>query len=220
MREISLVNYVANNHKIENNDISLIIYLGKEYTKLIFMKGDKLFHIGATLSIGRNSGKINRLVLSKILYEREHSSIESPNNIFIYGEKISDEFTSLLESTYPSSSIKAFHDDQQAGNESENKDNFPWSSFSVPMAVANEYFNELNNKSTGIDLLPPYIREQQKKFQLAWHGIALFVGLFVAVMLMSYNIFYNKFKSNNIDYEINSLLLVQNTKPRDSGSDI
>ena len=193
--EISLANYVARRSKIKQNAISLIIYFGKEYTKLLFLKGDKLIHLGATLSVGKNSGKINNVVISKILYEREHALIDVPENIFIYGEKVDDEFTTRLHAAHPSAVIKQFPEDKSS-----------MSSFAVPIAVANEYFEELNKKTTGIDLLPPYIREQQKSFQLAWHGIGLLVALFAAVMFLTFFIFLNEFKIKNMDTKINSLI--------------
>lgn len=207
--EISLVNYVARKNKVKQNAVSLIIYFGKEYTKLLFMKGDKLIHLGATLSVGKNNAKINNVVLSKILFEREHALIDLPDNIFIYGETISDEFMPRLQAAYPLSLIKQFPEDQYVDYPSDRKDKSSWSSFSVPMAVANEYFEELNNKASGIDLLPPYIREQQKSFQLAWHGSTLLIALFAAVMFLTFQIFLNEFKLKNMDSEINSLIQVK-----------
>ncbi len=173
------------------------------------MKGEQLLHLGATLSVGKNNGKINNVVISKILFEREHASINSPDNILICGEKVSEEFNTLLKGSYPDARVKKFPDDLFPEKNDNENTNTSWSQFTVPVAVAQEYFDELNNKTKGIDLLPSYIREQQKSFQLAWHGVALFLGLFAAVMLMTYKIFINEYQSDKIDYEINSLLLVQ-----------
>ena len=207
--EISLVSYITQTNEINQDAISLIIYFGKEYTKLLFIKGDKLIHLSATLSVGRNNSKINNVVISKILYEREHALIDSLDNIFIYGEKISDEFIINLQTTYPSSFIKQFPKEQYVDYPTDIKDSSSWSSFSVPIAVANEYFEELNKKTTGIDLLPSYIREQQKNFQLAWHGIALLVAMFIAVMFSTNQIFTNEFQIKKMDSDIKSLLMVQ-----------
>ncbi len=207
--EVSLANYIIKKEKVASDTISLIIYFGKEYTKLIFMKGEQLLHLGATLSVGKNNGKINNVVISKILFEREHASINSPDNILICGEKVSEEFNTLLKGSYPDARVKKFPDDLFPEKNDNENTNTSWSQFTVPVAVAQEYFDELNNKTKGIDLLPSYIREQQKSFQLAWHGVALFLGLFAAVMLMTYKIFINEYQSDKVDYEINSLLLVQ-----------
>ncbi|MBS3945035.1 MAG: hypothetical protein KGZ42_06015, partial [Melioribacter sp.] len=50
--ELSLAYYVSKTNKFFPEDNTLIIYIGKEYSKLIFLEGQKLKHIGATLDIG------------------------------------------------------------------------------------------------------------------------------------------------------------------------
>ncbi len=47
------------------------------------------------------------------------------------------------------------------------------SSFSVPIAVAHEYIDELNKEYKGINLLPRYVKEEQKFFQFGWHSYAM-----------------------------------------------
>lgn len=200
--EASLVNYISNKKKLTEKDNSLIIYFGKEYTKLLFIKGNKLLHIGSTLSVGSHSARINHVVVSKILFEREHASLNSPNNIFICGEKINDEFSSLLSDSYPDAKISFFPNKKTDTNIQDAK----WTSYTVPFAVAFEYLNETQNKYEGIDLLPPYIREQQKSFQLAWHGVALLIALFTAVMFLTFFYFLNELKIKKMDSEINSLI--------------
>jgi hypothetical protein len=203
--EASLANYISKIKQLNPEHISLIIYFGKEYTKLLFMKGNKLLHIGSTLSVGSHSARINHVVVSKILFEREHASLNPPNNVFICGEKINDEFTTLLSSSYPKAKISYFPD-KGSDTKIHNAKSPEWSSYSVPFAVADEYLNEIQKKYKGIDLLPPYIREQQKNLQLAWHGVALLVALFAAVLFSTFFIFLNEFKIKNMDAEIKSLI--------------
>ena len=83
------------------------------------------------------------------------------------------------------------------------------SSFIVPAAVAEEYFAELDKKLEGINLLPGYIKEEQKVFQLGWQGY-LMLGLIV----LSAAFFINKTFSNIVsskekDTEISKLLLLE-----------
>ena len=206
--EASLVNYLASKNRLVEKDTSLIIYFGKEYTKLLFMQGNKLLHIGSTLSVGSHSARINHVVVSKILFEREHASLELPNNIFICGEKINDDFSTLLSSSYPNAKVSFFPDKSSDTNIQKSK-SAEWSSYSIPFAVADEYLNEIQSSYKGIDLLPPYIREQQKSFQLAWHGVSLLTALFAAVMFLTFQFFLNEFKIKKMDSEIISLIQVK-----------
>jgi hypothetical protein len=58
--DLSLAYYVAKTVKFFPEDYTLIIYTGKEYSKLIFLEGNNLKHIGATLDIGKFNSFILR----------------------------------------------------------------------------------------------------------------------------------------------------------------
>jgi hypothetical protein len=75
--EISLAYYVAKTKKFFPDDQSLVVYIGKEYSKLIFLQGRKLKHIGATLDIGTLNLHTYDVYFSKILLEMENGGISS-----------------------------------------------------------------------------------------------------------------------------------------------
>jgi hypothetical protein len=66
------------------------------------------------------------------------------------------------------------------------------SSFIIPAAVAQEYFDEKNKKYSGLNLLPNYVKEEQKVINLQWHGY-----LMIVLILLSVGFFINKIYSNN-----------------------
>jgi len=67
--EISLAYFVAKKKKFFPDDQSLIVYIGKETSKLIFLLGRKLKHIGSTLDIGTLNLHTYDVYFSKILLE-------------------------------------------------------------------------------------------------------------------------------------------------------
>jgi len=73
--ELSLAYYVAKKKKFFPDDYSLIVYIGKEYSKLIFLQGRKLKHIGATLDLGTANLHTYDVYFSKILLEMENGGI-------------------------------------------------------------------------------------------------------------------------------------------------
>ncbi len=207
--EIALLNYLVNTKQIKKDSNSLIIYFGKEYTKLLFLKNENIAHIGATISVGKNHSKITNTIISKILFEREHAQLESPSEIFIFGEKVSDDFHQRLKETYKLSSIKYFELDPLIKIENNALDIKEISNYAVPIAAVHEYLFENNKKFKGIDLLPNHIRESQKQFQLAWHGIFLLLALFASVLFITFYFFQNKVELKNMDQEIKSLLIIE-----------
>ncbi|MDR3610457.1 MAG: hypothetical protein P4L27_07845 [Ignavibacteriaceae bacterium] len=182
--EISLASYILAKRTFPENDITLILYVGKEYSKLIFLKGNKLHHIGATVSVGKNSFNAHNVIASKILFEMENGLISNIENIIICGEDSSEELISVINEAYPSADIKTQNIESV---EIRDLDSFSTtSSFIVPVAVAQEYYDELNKKATGLNLLPNYIKEEQKVINLQWHGyVMLFLILLAGIFFTS-----------------------------------
>ena len=188
--EISLASYILRKRKFGEEDNSLIIYVGKEYSKLIFLKGNKLHHIGATVSVGKNSFNAHNVIASKILFEMENGLVSNIDNIIICGEDDSDELTAVINEAYPSADVKTQNIESVEIREI---DSFSTtSSFIIPAAVAQEYFDELDKKFSGLNLLPNHIKDEQKLINLQWHGY-----LMILLILLSAGYFLSKIYSNN-----------------------
>ena len=210
--EISLAYYVAKAKKFFPDDQSLIVYIGKEYSKLIFLQGSKLKHIGATLDIGILNLHTYDVYFSKILLEMENGGISSLDNIIVCGEDDSENLILSFYGTFPEANVSRieFADIDLGGLTQEEKDKF--SSYSVPIAVATEYYDELENIHKGINLLPKYVKEEQKLFQFGWHGYAMLPVLFGAAFLATLQILENQKELNRLDDQITeqTILMRQN----------
>ena len=210
--EISLAYYVAKTKKFFPDDQSLIVYIGKEYSKLIFLQGRKLKHIGATLDIGTLNLHTYDVYFSKILLEMENGGISSLDNIIVCGEDDSENLILSFYGTFPEANVSRleFSDVDLGGISPEEKEKF--SAFSVPVAIATEYYDELENIYTGINLLPKYVKEDQKFFQFGWHGYAMLPLLFGVTFFVTQYILENQQEINQLDSQITeqTILMRQN----------
>jgi Tfp pilus assembly protein PilN len=210
--EISLAYYVAKTKKFFPDDQSLIVYIGKEYSKLIFLQGRKLKHIGATLDIGTLNLHTYDVYFSKILLEMENGGISSLDNIIVCGEDDSENLILSFYGTFPEANVSRleFSDVDLGGISPEEKEKF--SAFSVPVAIATEYYDELENIYTGINLLPKYVKEDQKFFQFGWHGYAMLPLLFGVTFFVTQYILENQQDINQLDSQITeqTILMRQN----------
>jgi hypothetical protein len=205
--EISLASYISRKRKFNDKDTTLILYVGKEYSKFIFLQGRKLLHVGATLSVGKNSFDAHNVIVSKILLEMEHGSINNFDNIIICGEDDSGDLQQIINEAYPKAKVSlqnlesiAILDPEALSNES---------AFIVPVSVAEEYYAEIDKQLEGINLLPNYIKEEQRFFQLEWKGL-----LVLLLIIASGVFFFNKIAANiqqakQKDNEIQKLLIIQ-----------
>lgn len=211
--EVSLANYVAKKKKFFPDDQSLIVYIGKEYSKLIFLQGRKLKHIGATLDIGSTNLHTYDVYFSKILLEMDNGGITSLDNIIVCGEDDSENLILSFYGTFPEANVSRLEFDEINYSLLSTETQTSISAYSILLASANEYFDDQTQKHTeSINLLPRYIREEQKVFQFAWHGYAILPLLFGATFFLTLQILMNNKKVNELEKEIaqQTILLRQN----------
>jgi hypothetical protein len=210
--DISLAYYVAKRKKFFPDDHSLIVYIGKEYSKLIFLQGRRLKHIGTTLDIGTQNLHTYDVYFSKILLEMENGGISSLDNIIVCGEDDSENLILSFYGTFPEANVSRleFDDFDLSVLDDEVKEKF--SSFSIPVAVATDYMDELNKEHTGINILPKFVKEEQKVFQFGWHSYAMLPILFISAFLITQQILQNNKKMAALDKEVTqkTILLRQN----------
>lgn len=220
--EISLAYYIAKRKKFFPDDNSLVVYIGKEYSKLIFLHGRKLKHIGSTLDIGTLNLHTYDVYFSKILLEMENGGIPSLDNIIVCGEDDSENLILSFYGTFPEANVTRldFEDVHLDGVKNEALEKV--SAFSIPIAAAVDYFDELNEEHKGINLLPKYVRENQKVFQFAWHGYLMLPLLFIAALIITQQILSNSQEISELETKIEqrTFLMRQNQEMLNSISEL
>ena len=210
--DVSLAYYVAKRKKFFPDDHSLIVYIGKEYSKLIFLQGRRLKHIGTTLDIGTQNLHTYDVYFSKILLEMENGGISSLDNIIVCGEDDSENLILSFYGTFPEANVSRleFDDFDLSALDEETKEKF--SSFSIPVAIATDYIDELGKEHSGINILPKRLKEEQRVFQFSWHGYAMLPILFAVAFFITQEILKNNKKMNEMDKEITekTILMRQN----------
>lgn len=200
--DIALAYYVAKRKKFFPDDQSLVVYIGKEYSKLIFLQGRKLKHIGSTLDIGTTNLHTYDVYFSKILLEMENGGITSLDNIIVCGEDDSENLILSFYGTFPEANVSRLEFDDLDLSQLNEEAKAKFSSYSVPIATATEFFDELAKEYKGINILPKYISEEQKFFQFSWHSFAVLPLLFIVAFLLTLKTLQNNKELNSLDQDI------------------
>jgi hypothetical protein len=189
--ETALAHYVAKNNKFFEEDYTLIINTGNESSKLIFLKGDKLSHIGSSLDIGTKDIHTYDVYFSKILLEMENGGIPRLDNVILCGEDNSENLVLSFYGTFPEANVNElkFEGLDLTSLGEEQKDNL--SSFAFSIAAGLEYFDEKENKYQGINFLPKYIQENQKFIQFGWHSLIVLPLIFATTLFFTFQVLEN-----------------------------
>ena len=203
--ELTLAYYVSKTNKFFPEDNTLIVYIGKEYSKLIFLEGQKLKHIGTTLDIGTKNLHTYDVYFSKILLEMENGRIPKLDNIILCGEDRSENLILSFFGTFPEanvSELKFENLNSAALNEDEVKN---LALFAIPLSTAVEFFDEEDKIYTGVNFLPRYVQENQKFLQFGWHSYIILPFLFGATFFFTFQILSSYRNIKDLDYEIERL---------------
>ncbi|MBU0473686.1 MAG: hypothetical protein KKF62_05940 [Bacteroidetes bacterium] len=203
--EIALAHFVSRTTKFFPEDYSLIIYIGKEYSKLIFLEGQNLKHIGATLDIGVQNLHTYDVYFSKILLEMENGGIPRLDNVVICGDDRSENLVLSFYGTFPEANVSELKFDMfdlHSLSEDEQKE---VSSYTIPISAAYEYYAEQDKELRGINILPKYIVENQKFLQFGWHSFAILPLLFFVTFYFTYSMLSNTQEMRELDNTIFNL---------------
>ena len=99
--EISLINLVKANYDFEQEEITVIVYIGYEYSRMIFMRGEDLFNISYIIGVDLQSDNICNTIYSRLLLEQDNLSLPKIDNLILCGEAFEVEFERFLRPRLP-----------------------------------------------------------------------------------------------------------------------
>ena len=203
--EIALANYVSRSTKFFPEDFTLVIHIGKETSKLIFLEGQKLKHIGTTLDIGIQNIHTYDVYFSKILLEMENGGIPRLDNVVLCGDDRSENLVLSFYGTFPEANVVELKYDLFDASNLNDEQVENLSSYAIPLSAAYEHLHEKKSDVDGINILPKYIQENQKFLQFGWHSYVMLAVLFVTTFLLTFLILSNVNEINNLDIEVSRL---------------
>lgn len=211
--DIALVNFVRANFDLPQNGITVIVYIGAQYSRLIFMRGLDYLHMAPLISEGLNSRTIQNTIYSRILLEQDTSSIGKIDNIMLAGACYHLSLKESLELHFKDVSVEYLQssslDMTQVSPEQANL----VSEYAIPIATAWRALAE-DKQFYDINLLPSRVREGQKVLKLAWHGYAMLLLLFGVTVFFTwqYGLHVNKIESLRTALEFTSREVNEQTR--------
>ena len=191
--DISLMNMVRLNYELQPHEVSVIIYIGAEFTRLIFMRGNQLFQFAPILGEGYDSPNLHNTVYSRLLLEQDNLGIPRLTRIILAGECRRVAFKDFLIQQLPDHEIDYLLAPNLDSTPLSAEQQESISEFAAPIGAAWRVLDPSDRRLYKINLLPESIREGQRVFKLAWHGylllVLLFLGAFIFTRLINTKIY-------------------------------
>jgi hypothetical protein len=180
--DVALMNLARANYGFSPEEITVIIYLGVEFTRLIFMKGTEFFHFAPVLGEGFDSPNIQNTVYSRLLLEQDNMGIPRIDKILLAGESQRISFDAFIKEQLPEVEVQYLRTPYlNASNlPPEIQERIP--EYAVPIATAWKILDDDHPGFYKVNILPESVREGQRTFKLAWHGYLLLTMVFLSTL--------------------------------------
>lgn len=182
--EIALINMVRVHFRADADEIMHVIHVDDDVTHFFVMRGHDIEYIAPAIQQGAHDAHLVSVLYNRIELTAESAGFLNPDKVVLSGKA---EEIGLKEEILENNPEVVFHSLKRLriGN-SEDKDILrEINNYLVPISVAWENLQPKNEHFYRLDVLPERIREEQKRFKLAWHGAVLLLLLFVAVTALT-----------------------------------
>ena len=186
--DISLLNMVRLNYDLQPQEVSVIIYVGVEFTRLIFLRGNQFYQFAPILGEGYDSPNLQNTVYSRLLLEQDNLAIPRITRIILAGQCKRVAFKDFLQQQLPDQEIDYLLAPQLDASLLPPDQQDTISEFAVPIGAAWKTLIAPDERIYNIDLLPSEVREGQRVFKLAWHGVLLLALLFLSTLFFTFQI--------------------------------
>ena len=188
---ISLVNLVNLNYEFSDEEITVIIYVGADHSRLIFMQGNHLLHISPIVNEGTDSILIFETIYNKIMLEQDSLNLQKVDRIFTAGEAGEMGVKAYMSSMFPGDAQKTVEDIQLknlAVYDSEKFNDERLSQFAIPLGAAWRALERKNERLIDIDLTPSKLRDSQKILKLGFTGWIIIAIVFSLTLYFSWKL--------------------------------
>jgi hypothetical protein len=184
--DIALMNLVRLSYSLTEDEISVIVYVGVEFTRIIFMKGQQHLHLAPLITDSPDSPDLSHRLYSRLLLEQDTLDVPQINRIVLTGTAHKINLKDFLTAQFPAVQVDYLKISGLERTAPLLQTDEVLSEYAVPLGSAWRAIEPKNEKFTSINLLPSAFVEQQKFFKLSWHGYALIALIFLTSLFFTW----------------------------------
>jgi Tfp pilus assembly protein PilN len=180
--DTALMGLVRASYELGEEEISVIVYVGHDFSRLIFMQGTNYLHFAPIISEGYGSANVENTIYSRILLEQDNIALPRIDRIILAGESHKINMLEALAPQFPHSTVEYLKAPDLDLSAFEGQVGEQISEYAIPIVAA---WQALDSKAKGFyhtNLIPTSIVEGQKVFKLGWHGWLAALAVIVAIV--------------------------------------
>ncbi len=168
--DLALMGLVRASFELQEEEVTIVVYVGSDFSRLIFLRGKDYLHFAPIISEGYSSPNIENTLYSRILLEQDNIALTRIDRILLAGESHKVNLKDSLAPQFSSALVDYLRTDQIDLSLYEGTVGEAISEYAVPIATAWKALRPKHPALYRVNLVPISIIEGQKAFKLAWHG--------------------------------------------------
>ncbi|NIV97471.1 hypothetical protein GWN42_32930, partial [candidate division KSB1 bacterium] len=170
--ELALVDLVKEIYKFEKNEITAIVYIEEDFSRVIFLRGSHIHHITPIIHKGSMSKDVLEVIYSRIIFAQDQYFIPELNKVLVAGHSSKLKAKYYFRQKFPSA-VTGYLNSKKIQSRLKFKDRgLLFSRYAIPIALAWKALQK-HVVSSKTNFLPEYLLERQRMPKLAPHGYLL-----------------------------------------------
>jgi len=171
--ELALVDLVKEIYKFKDDEITAIIYIEDDFSRVIFLKGRDIYHITPIIHKGSMSKDVLEVIYSKMIFAQDQHFIPEINKILVAGHSSRLKAKYYFRQKFPYA-ITGYLNSKKIESDLRFKDRgLLFSRYAVPIALAWKALQKPIYGSRDKNFLPEYIVESKRLPKLTLPGYML-----------------------------------------------
>ncbi len=212
--DVCLPSYVINKYSLKQDKNYLIVHVGIDSSRIIFISGNHIKHISSYLGVGVQTIGFHDILISKINLEMDIAQVSEIDKIFLAGEVTESTVQLTFYGSFPLADVEIinFNELDVTGLSEDKKQQIPVYAFCI--APIFFFIQRGRAKTPLVNLLPYELIEAQKVFKLSPVGYVLLILIFLSVAFFTQRYITNQKKLSVLQTEIQAkqLLIAENAE--------
>lgn len=177
--EVALVNLLRYNYEFGEDEIIALINIEDIQSTFTIMRGNEILHFSQSIREKLKSPSLLNAITGRMLYDQDMGHYPDPTRIILTGEARQIDAKAHFKQGNPGVIIQYFTLNPEKFTLAEETDqNF--TDYAVALGMAVQVLFPKDPAHVPINLLPDYVKQRQRAFKLAWHGMLLLLLIFLA----------------------------------------
>jgi len=203
--ELALSELVREIYKFEKTEITAIVYIEQDFSRVIFLKGRDIYHITPILHKGSVAEDVLEVLYSRIIFAQDHYFIPEISKILVAGHSSRLKAKYYFRQKFPSA-IVGYLNSKKIQSDLRFKDRgMLFSRYAVPIALAWKALLKDVVKSKSSNFLPEYILDRQTLPKLAAHGYLILFLLICTVSFFTYSLVQKELELEKVNKVIHNV---------------